>query len=458
MTARTEKENAAAEEQDLGSTLYERAVDYLMELPKFTKKNPMENIRKLLEHLDNPQDGFCSIHVAGTNGKGSVCAFLASVIQQCGRHTGLFTSPHLVKINERFRIDGEDAEDEDFISAFLEVKKAVEELLASEENFCHPTFFEWIFAMGAVLFRRKGMEYVVWETGMGGRLDATNSIRRPAVTVLTSISLDHTEILGDTVEKIAWEKAGILKPGSPVVYDARENRASAVIEERARRLNCPLFPLKNGMYEIFMKQDKNIDFSLDTGYDVYNDIRIPSPARYQAVNASLAVMAADVLYRDGRLKPLEERSWEETVRRGIAGVRWEGRMEEIMTDVYVDGGHNEAGIREFIDTARRLRGSRPAVLLFSAVSDKDYHHMICRICEEIKPDRVVTTELPGSRMVPASELAEIFRQHMEGRVTAAPDVGQAFQEALAQKGSGLLFAVGSLYLAGEIKRRRKRDD
>ena len=440
------------------SQAYREAAAYLLDLPRFTKKNPMDNSRRLLAALGNPQDGFRSVHVAGTNGKGSVCAFLASILQQCGRRTGLFTSPHLVRINERFRMDGEDVGDGDFVWAFREVEQAVRRLLREEENFCHPTFFEWIFAMAAVLFRRKGMEYVVWETGMGGRLDATNTIRRPELAILTSISLDHMEILGDTVEKIAAEKAGILKPGVPAVYDAREEAPARVIEERAQALGIPLHPLKQGMYEIFVKQDKNIDFSLDTGYYVYNDIRVPSPALYQAVNASLAVMAADVLHREKGLSAPAGSSWEDTVRRGLAKARWEGRMEEILPDVYVDGGHNEAGVQAFIHTARRLRGSRPAVLLFSAVSDKDYNHMISSICEEIKPDKAVVTELAGRRCVPASRLAGIFRSHMEGEVTEEADIGQAFQTALRLKGDGVLFCVGSLYLAGEIKRRRKHDD
>lgn len=214
-----------------------------------------------------------------------------------GSAPGLFTSPHLIEMTERFRIQGQDVRRERFASCFVKVKEAVEELLRAEPDFCHPTFFEWLFAMAAVLFAEEKVDYGILETGLGGRLDATNVVEHPHLTVLTSISMDHTEILGDTIGKIAREKAGIIKEGVPVICDGQCEEALQVIKEVAREHHAPVFPLMAGMYEIFMNSDKVIDFSLDTGYYLYNDITVSSLAGYQAFNASLAVMAAEVLYR-----------------------------------------------------------------------------------------------------------------------------------------------------------------
>lgn len=190
---------------------FQKAVEYLLSIPKFTKKNSLEHTKELLHILGNPQENMKILHVAGSNGKGSVCMFLDHILRAGGKETGLFTSPHLEDIRERFVINGEMCTKEEFLGAYGEVSEAVE--IIKKKNFPHPTFFEFIFAMGMVLFSRAGVEYAVLETGLGGRLDATNSIEHPLITVITSISLEHTEILGDTIEQIAGEKAGILKPG-----------------------------------------------------------------------------------------------------------------------------------------------------------------------------------------------------------------------------------------------------
>ena len=194
---------------------YREAVTYIEETPKFTKKNTLENTRAILRCLGNPQDKMKILHVAGTNGKGSVCSFLASILKAAGKRTGLFTSPHLVEINERFVVDEEQVSNEAFLEAFHRVMECIGEI--EREGYAHPTYFEILFLIGMVLFEQAGVEYLVMETGLGGRLDATNSVDHPIVTVITSISLDHTEYLGNTVAEIAGEKAGILKEGVPVV-------------------------------------------------------------------------------------------------------------------------------------------------------------------------------------------------------------------------------------------------
>ena len=214
---------------------YEKAAAYIEEIPKFTTKNKLEHTRKCLDMLGSPDKNRKIIHVAGTNGKGSVCAFLSTMLEEGGYRCGLFTSPHLMKINERFQINEQMVSDEKFLEAFLKVKELSDRLV--EQGDYHPTYFEFLFLMGMLIFEDEDVDIVVLETGLGGRLDATNSILNPLACVITSISLDHVEYLGDTIDKIAGEKAGIIKKGVPVIFDANNETAAAVI--RRRSLDVP---------------------------------------------------------------------------------------------------------------------------------------------------------------------------------------------------------------------------
>ncbi len=421
---------------------YQEAVAYIDETPKFTKKNTLDHTRAFLKRLGDPQEKMKILHVAGTNGKGSVCSFLASMLKAGGKRTGLFTSPHLVKINERFVVDEQDVSDEEFLEAFHTVMDCVEEM--KEEGYPHPTYFELLFLIGMKLFERAGVEYLVLETGLGGRLDATNSVAHPLVSVITSISLDHTEYLGDTVAAIAGEKAGIIKEGVPVVYDASCPESAEVIRRRAEELHAPAYPITPKMYKISKTTKKHIDFSIDSGY--YDDIRlsISSVAEYQVKNAAEAVTAIRVIDREGAFT-------DEVIRKGVEEMRWQGRMETVLPGVIIDGAHNEAGVEEFVKTARRLEADYPVTLLFAAVGDKDYRHMIETICQKLRLERVIVTEVGGYRSVDVKVPEELFRQFGAKKVTAIPDVEEAFDEALREQGDGILFCVGSLYLVGNIK-------
>ena len=221
---------------------YEEAVAYIEETPKFTTKNKLEHTKECLRRLGNPQDSFRVIHVAGTNGKGSTCAFLTSILREAGYSCGLFTSPHLVVINERFQINEQNIDDASFLRAFEKVKALSEELVA-EGNY-HPTYFEMLFLMGMVIFQEAGVDYVILETGLGGRMDATTSVENPLACVITSISFDHMQYLGNTIEAIAGEKAGIIVPGVPVIYDGNNPAAAGVIRARAQELGSPYFEVK----------------------------------------------------------------------------------------------------------------------------------------------------------------------------------------------------------------------
>ncbi len=421
---------------------YQEAVDYIEETPRFTKKNTLENTKAILRHLGNPQENMKILHVAGTNGKGSVCSYLASILNVAGKHTGLFISPHLVNINERFVIDEEQVSDKEFLEAFHIVMDCVEQI--QKEGYAHPTYFEILFLIGMVLFDKAGVEYLVLETGLGGRLDATNAIAHPIATVITSISLDHTEYLGDTIEAIAGEKAGIIKEGVPVIYDASRPEVEAVIKRKAEELHAPAFGIYPEMYKISSMTNKHIDFSINSGYYDYIELSISSVAEYQVMNGTEAVTAIKVMDVEGEFT-------DDMIKQGMTAMRWQGRMETVLPGVIIDGAHNEAGVKEFVKTAKRLEGDESITLLFAAVGDKDYHHMIETICRNLRIGQVIVTEVGGYRSVDAEKPAELFEQFGRAQVKTCPDVEEAFTEALKEKGDGILFCVGSLYLVGSIK-------
>lgn len=421
---------------------YTEAVDYIETIPKFTVKHPPEHTRELLSRLGNPQEGIKIIHVAGTNGKGSVCAYLNAMLLAGGKKTGLFTSPHLVRINERFQINGEDVSDEQFLNAFLKVEKAAKEYEAEGEG--HPSYFETLFLMGMLIFKEAGVEYLVMETGLGGRLDATNVVEKPLACIITSISRDHTEYLGDTLEAIAGEKAGIIKAGVPVIYDASQPGPASVIAAKAKEMGSPAWPMEPSFYEMKTQSREGITFTFAYLGGEKAELAIPYVAKYQMMNASLAFYTMHIL-QDVHDIP------KNVLAEGLSKIKWPCRMEMAAPGVIIDGAHNEDGIAQFVSTAGYFAKENEITILFTAVADKHYHEMIGEICEGIHPSHVVATQIDGSRVVPAEVLAEDFRKAGCTDVCAEPEIGAAYEKALGKKGSGMLFCVGSLYLAGELK-------
>lgn len=421
---------------------YTEAVDYIETIPKFTVKHPPEHTRELLSRLGNPQEGIKIIHVAGTNGKGSVCAYLNAMLLAGGKKTGLFTSPHLVRINERFQINGEDVSDEQFLDAFLKVEKAAKEYEAEGEG--HPSYFETLFLMGMLIFKEAGVEYLVMETGLGGRLDATNVVEKPLACIITSISRDHTEYLGDTLEAIAGEKAGIIKAGVPVIYDASQPGPASVIAAKAKEMGSPAWPMEPSFYEMKTQSREGITFTFAYPGGEKAELAIPYVAKYQMMNASLAFYMMHIL-QDVHDIP------KNVLAEGLSKIKWPCRMEMAAPGVIIDGAHNEDGIAQFVSTAGYFAKENEITILFTAVADKHYHEMIGEICEGIHPSHVVATQIDGSRVVPAEVLAEDFRKAGCTDVCAEPEIGAAYEKALGKKSSGMLFCVGSLYLAGELK-------
>lgn len=426
---------------------YQEACDYIDGIVKFTVKHSNEHTRECLALLGNPDRNFLSVHIAGTNGKGSTAAYLSSVFEKSGRRTGLFTSPHLVRVNERIRINGRDIDDQSFVRVFekvLDVSKRME-----SEGLGHPSYFEFLFLMAAEYFSEENIDIAVMETGLGGRLDATNALEHPALCVITSIGMDHMQYLGNTIEEIASEKAGILKPGVPCVYAADNDAAASVIAERAKELAVPAYPLENTDFKPVRNPDGTIDFFTSFRYDKIHKFRTRQYAVYQAENGALAVLALKVL------KGNAPKEWEDltgdVVEDGIRSMFWPGRMEEIRPGLWLDGAHNDNGIRRFLESARQILQGRHAGLLFAVVADKDYTDMIRDLVRQIKWDYIIVSETGGSRRTDADALARLFREAGAEDVTAIRDPKSAFRAARQRQGSGELFVCGSLYLIGQIE-------
>ena len=419
---------------------YEEAVAYIEEIPKFTTKNKLEHTRKCLDLLGSPDKKRKIIHVAGTNGKGSVCAFLSTMLEEGGYKCGLFTSPHLIKINERFQINEEMVSDEAFLRAFLKIKALADELVEAGDY--HPTYFEFLFLMGMVIFDEADVDLLVLETGLGGRLDATNSIVSPLACVITSISLDHVEYLGDTIEKIAAEKAGIIKNGIPVVAVDEENGAFPVIERTAKEKKSPVYGLKSQDLTILKKYENKIDFSINSRYYKISNLKVKSYASYQVQNAALAALAAHVLLPDLA---------ENVIRNGIVEMFWAGRMEEIAENVYVDGAHNPGAVRQIYNSL--ADSDKEWLLLFAVCSDKDYTEMI-RILGKIPWKRIYITKIDSARGADTAAVRQCFEEAAGCPICEFESAGEAFRAALRDRGDEKeenLLCLGSLYLVGEIK-------
>lgn len=425
---------------------YQDAVDYIENIPQFAKKTTLENSRQMLKLLGNPERHCQVIHVAGTNGKGSVCAFLASVLERTGKKVGMFTSPHLIDIEERIQINHENAGRDKFAAACEEMIKIGRELSIS--GFQHPAYFEFLFGMAMYLFGQEKVDIIILETGLGGRLDATNAVEKPAVSVITSIGLDHMEVLGDTITQIASEKAGIIKEGVPVVYWGQNPEASAVIEEKAARKHSEIIKITEKNYKILKINHKNIDFCSFSRYYENSIFTLPFSASYQAANASLALAALGVLDREHKITL-------ETAADGLKNVRWPGRMEEVLPGIFVDGAHNESGIWAFIEAVQGREasdGKYEKYLLFSAVKEKDYEKMARLLCENLTFKGIVVTEINGGRKVPFEILKNIFKNLTDTPVYGCSVIEEAFLQGRMLKGpEDALYCVGSLYLAGAVK-------
>lgn len=433
---------------------YEESVRYLLSLGRelaspqqaSATKFDLRNITVLCEHLGQPQRAFESVHIAGTNGKGSTAAMLDSVLRAAGVRTGLYTSPHLERINERIRLNGNDIPDVEFAAAFTRVQKAIEELLAAGRLAAHPTFFECVTAIAFIYFGTARAEFAVFETGMGGRLDATN-VLLPEVGVITQIDFDHENYLGHSIEEIAGEKAGIIKPGSRVVSAAEHLIARVVIRRRCAEQSAFLVEIENAFYiEDVTSRDGCFSFTAityDTGVRI--PIALPLPGRFQVRNALTALAAARMLAERGA--PIED----EAITRGIAATVWPGRLERISErpEIYVDGTHNPAGAREVAVFWEQFLPERKIILIYGAMRDKAVDEIAGLLFP--RASTVILTAPAQSRAISAPHLAEMTGHHARC-VEVVPNPVQGLRRALEiASPEDVIFITGSLYLVAELR-------
>ena len=423
--------------------------EYLGHLEHFGIKLGLENIAALCADLGDPQERFPSVHVAGTNGKGSVSAMLAEVLRRQGFRTGLYTSPHLARVEERVRVDGAAVAPKRFRDLVARLKATIDGLMAEGRLVYHPTYFEVLTALAVLHFAESKVDVAVLEVGMGGRFDATNVVR-PLVSVITTIAKDHERHLGTTLRKIAFEKAGIIKPGVPVVCGVRGGEALREIRRAARERQAPLIEAFGRGRELEVRpagRGFRFAYSGERGRYAFT----PGLAgRHQGANAAVAIAVAEVLARTW--KPIEKRA----VLAAVRETRWEGRLETVSRrpPVLLDGAHNVEGVTAL---AAHIRETirKPVVLVFAAMHDKDLRAMtraLFPLCET-----VVLSRVPYKRSASPEELLAAAPP-FKGRVILESDTRRAVRLALeASRGRSPVVIAGSLFLIGEVKRLRLFD-
>ena len=417
---------------------YREAEEYILNIPRFAGKHTLEDTKKLLGQITGPGLKSKVIHVAGTNGKGSVCAYLQSLLLEAGFSVGMFTSPHLQTMRERIRINGAMIAEEEFTEAFERIKE-----ISKEEE--HPSFFEFLFLMAMYCYGKEEPDYIILETGLGGRLDATNTVDEKEIAVITHMGLDHTEYLGDTLEKITAEKAGILKKGAPLVYYRTNDKVSAVLSESAAKLHISTFEVSKKDYTFLKINNKGIDFSYRSLYYDSIRLRLNTIAAYQMENAALALRTLEVLLG-------KEVMTGEVMRQGIEKAFWAGRMEEILPEVYVDGAHNEDGIRAFLETVKEDGCPGNRYLFFGVAQDKQYEHMIEQIALSGLFMKIFPVQMKNSRALSGEGLKETILKYTgryDGGYSSAREALQSLHGMIGEQDR--VYITGSLYLVGEIK-------
>jgi dihydrofolate synthase/folylpolyglutamate synthase len=412
---------------------YPDSVQYLYALGNELKsgaKFGLERMQILLEGLRHPESGRRFVHVAGTNGKGSTCATIASVLRYARLRTGLYTSPHLIEPTERIQIDGQAVTRSAFAAAFETVHAIAEQLLREERLDAHPSYFETVTAMALGIFR-ESCEISVMEVGLGGRLDATNVIA-PELCVITPIAYDHESYLGNTLEAIAGEKAGILKRGVPVIVARQPAEAEAVITERARSLDCPVIRTADYVISGVEAGALGCDFTLEG--DRY---RCALPGRHQVENATAAILACKRLG-----VPVS------AIQAGLRSVEWPGRLEFVSRnpDFVLDGAHNPAGAAALADYIREFCAGRPVWLVYGAMRDK----AIEEVTGQLFPvaDRLIVTAPDFPR---ALRPEAILAVHGHPNAIVAETVREAIKIARGAPREGVVFFSGSLFLVGEAR-------
>jgi dihydrofolate synthase/folylpolyglutamate synthase len=412
--------------------------EYLNNLPRFPKDLSLNNVREALESLELLNLPFDCIHIAGTKGKGSTSAMIANILQSASYSTGLFLSPHLADIKERISVNGENISKEAFGYCFKEIKKPL-------------SFFETLFVMALLYFRDKGVQIAVLETGLGGRFDATNVIEKPLISILTTIGLDHLEVLGDTIEKIAFEKAGIIKANSPTISAPQKESIEKIIARQATSLNSPLFVVGKD-YNLVREESADLTgerFSIHskvTGSD-YKDLKVSMLGYHQVINASLSVAAFELLNKEGLNISVE------SLREGLIKAKIRGRFEVVNIverTIILDVAHNPDSAKALNETFSEKFGGKEAIFIFAALKNKLVKEIFYEIIDISK--FFIFTELSAKDSYNTEELSQILSEvSINKESIEIKDKIEAFIYALKNsKKNDIICVTGSSYLVGEI--------
>lgn len=424
---------------------YNEAIEYIHGTKKFGSKLGTDNIRELLRLMGNPHNKLKHIHIAGTNGKGSTSSFIASILQSAGYKAGLFTSPYLERFNERIRVNEKDIEDESLAKITAMVKEKVNEMI--EKDYNHPTEFEIVTAIAFQYYMEQQVDFVVLEVGLGGRYDSTNVIEDSVVSVITTISMDHMDILGDTISKIAYEKAGIIKENGLTVCYPQEKDAQVVIEDVCKHKKSHLIHVPTENMNITQSTEYGSTFDISFGEKTFKDLEISMLGKHQVFNASTALTAILTLNEKGITNISDE-----DIRKGLKNIRWAGRLEVLnrKPTFLIDGAHNAQGIESLKKSLREIFNYDNIILGVGMLMDKDVDTML----SELIPiaDKVVVTEPNIFRSMKAEDLAKKIDKYNKEYVVASSiedSIDKAFDMA---NDNDLIVFAGSLYLIGDVRR------
>lgn len=421
---------------------YEQAIDYIEQTDTPRQRYGLEKLKQALHRMGDPQDRVPYVHIAGTNGKGSTASMLSSILNHAGLRCGLYTSPHLQRYNERFQIAGEPISDEQLIQSVQRVQQVCEQLGGT------PIVFEVLTLMAFELFARLDCQIAVLEVGIGGRLDSTNCIPSPQAAVVTQLGLDHTETLGDTIEQIAWQKGGIAKPGSRLVMAAQQEEAMEVVRQICRQEDCAFCvadPKRMQLLSSTLKGQRVLD-------EHFGELLIPLAGGHQIKNAANVLCTVEQLVQRGWKIPTE------AVRDGLAAAKWSARFELLDESPYfiLDGGHNPQCVQAAMDALERFFPEKKAVILTGMMQDKDTVQMLEQMAEHAACFVCLHPDSP--RALSAEQLAQQVKERFGLPAFCCESIAQGVALAREKAGSdGLVCALGSLYLAAEVRAQFERE-
>lgn len=424
---------------------YQEALDYIHGTYRFGSKLGLENIKCLLSLLGDPHKKLKVIHVAGTNGKGSTCSYIHSILKEAGYSVGLYTSPYLEEFTERMRINGENIPKDKLANITAIVKEKIEQMVEEGKN--HPTEFEVVTATAFYYYAQENVDFVVLEVGLGGRLDATNVVENPLLSVITPIGLEHTEYLGDTLDKIAFEKGGIIKENSIVLSYPQENEVVNVFENICKERNSKFFSINFDNLYIHKSDVKEQTFSTNILGNNYNNLKIKLVGVHQVYNACMAIGVIEILKQHRNIHISDE-----AILNGLSNTKWPGRFEVLKENplIIIDGAHNTHGAAALKKSIESLLKDYKITFVIGMLKDKDVHGVL----KDIIPlmNKIVATTPNNPRAMKAKDLAYKLEE-FEKEVYADENIKDALNMAVkVTKPNEAIVVAGSLYMIGEVRK------